>query len=160
LGRESPEALAHRLVSGTKLADVAERRRLLAGGMDAVATSSDPLIVFVRGIEPEARALAERHRKEVDEVKDGALERIAAMRFKVYGDTLYPDGSGTLRLNYGAVSGWTEPTGRKVSPFTDFAGLFDRATGADPYRVAPRWAAARPQLSPQTIFNVSTNNDL
>ena len=32
LGRESPEGLAHRLVSGTRLGDAAERRRLYEGG--------------------------------------------------------------------------------------------------------------------------------
>jgi hypothetical protein len=160
LGRESPEALAHRLVSGSELGDIAVRRRLIAGGAVAVGASTDPLIAFVRGFEPDARALAERHRKEVSEIKIAALERIAVMRFKVYGDAVYPDASGTLRLSYGSVAGWTEPTGRQVAPFTDFAGLFERATGADPYRLAPTWEAVRGKLSPQTIFDVSTNNDI
>ena len=48
LGRESPEGLAHRLVSGTRLGDAAERRRLYEGGADAIARSDDPLILFVR----------------------------------------------------------------------------------------------------------------
>ena len=160
LGRESPEGLAHRLVAETKLGDVAVRRSLYEGGSEAVAASTDGMIVLARSLEHEARDLAERYRKEVLEVRLAALERIAAARFRLDGDSVYPDATGTLRLSYGAVAGWTETTGRKVGPFTDFAGLFDRATGADPYRLPPLWEAARPKLSPATVYNVSSNNDI
>ena len=81
LGRESPEALAHRLVAGTGLGDVAVRRRLYDGGREAVAASTDPLIVFVRGFEPAARRLAERYRRDVREVRLAALGRLAKARF-------------------------------------------------------------------------------
>ena len=159
LGDESPEAMAHRLVSETKLEDVALRRSLYEGGSKAVTSSNDPMIILARSIEREARVLAERYRTEIGEVRLAALERIAAARFRRYGDSVYPDATDTLRLSYGAVDGWTEPTGRKVEPLTYFAGLFERATGSDPYRLAPRWEAAREKLSPDTAFNVSTNND-
>ena len=62
-----------------------------------------------------------------------ALQRFPDLRFRLYGDTVYPDATGTLRLNYGAVQGWTEPNGRTIAPFTCFAGLFERSTGADPF---------------------------
>ena len=82
------------------------------------------------------------------EPKDAALERIARARFRLDGDTAYPDATGTLRLNYGAVQGWTEPDGRKVAPFTFFSGLFERATGAVPFKLAPLWEAAQGQAEP------------
>ena len=160
LGAELPEDLARRLVEGSKLSDVAERRRLYEGGAEAVAASDDPMIAFVRSFDAEARALDRRYRNEVREVRIAALERIAAARFAVYGDDVYPDATGTLRLNYGKVAGWTEPSGRDVEPFTYFSGLFERATGAEPYRLSPLWEAAREKLSPDTIFNVSTDNDI
>ncbi len=47
-----------------------------------------------------------------------------------------------------------------MAPFTTFAGLYDRATGATPFDLDPRWIAARDKLDPTTIFNVSTNNDI
>ena len=97
--------------------------------------------------------------KQVREPKDAALERIARARFRLYGDTVYPDATARLRLNYGAVQGWTEPNGRKVAPFTFFAGLFERATGADPFKLAPLWEAAQGKLDPGTIFNIATSND-
>ena len=159
LGRESPEALAHRLVAGTRLGDAAERRRLYEGGSTAIAQSDDPLIVFVQRFDAEARALGKEFREKVREPKDAALERIARARFRLYGDTVYPDATGTLRLNYGAVQGWTEPNGRIIAPFTTFSGLFERATGADPFKLAPLWQAAQGKLDAGTIFNVATSND-
>jgi hypothetical protein len=160
LGKESPENLAHRLVAETRLENVAVRRSLYEGGSEAVAASTDAMILLARSFEHEARALAERYRKEIREVRLAALERIAVARFRLHGDSVYPDATGTLRLSYGIVDGWTETSGRKVAPFTDFAGLFDRATGADPYRLPPLWEAARPKLSPATAYNVSINNDI
>jgi hypothetical protein len=160
LGKESPEGLAARLVAGTKLGDLAERRRLWAGGADAVARSNDPLIVFVRAWDGDARAVRTRYQQEVEGVLAKAHERLAKARFALYGDKIYPDATFTLRLSYGRVAGWTEPSGEKVAPFTYFAGLSQRATGAPPYKLAPSWTKALPTLTPTTIFDVSTTNDI
>jgi hypothetical protein len=88
-----------------------------------------------------------------------AAESIAKARFAVLGDSVYPDGTFTLRLSYGAVAGWTY-RGRTTPPFTRFAGLFTRATGQPPFRLDPRWVAAQSRLNPDTIFDFVTNNDI
>jgi V8-like Glu-specific endopeptidase len=38
--------------------------------------------------------------------------------------------------------------------------LYERATGQDPYKLDPRWIAAKSKLNPGTIFNMSTTNDI
>ncbi len=159
LGRESPEELAHRLLAGTRLGSAAERKRLFEGGAEAIARSTDPLILFVKQFDRQAQALGDEYREAVRTPKDLALERIARAHFKVYGSMVYPDATGSLRLNFGKVDGWTEPDGRRIGSFTSFAGLYDRATGADPFKLTPLWEAARDRLDPATIFNVSTDND-
>lgn len=159
LGRDSPEALAARLSAGTKLADPAERKRLWDGGAAAIAASDDPLIVFVRNFDAQGRALRKRYEDEVDGPISRAQERIAKARFRVYGSSIYPDATGTLRLSYGRVAGWSE-AGRTVAPFTRTPGLFERATGNDPLALDPRWIAAKDKLSPNTIFNVTTTHDI
>lgn len=158
LGKESPEGLADRLVRETRLADPAERRRLFEGGKAAVDASSDPMILLARSIDAQARALHEQ-RQALRDIKTAERKRIAAARFRLYGDTEYPDATGTLRISVGRVKGWTEPDGRVVEPFTTFAGLFDRATGSEPFKLAPLWEAARGKLSPGTVFDVATDND-
>ncbi|MEJ0060829.1 MAG: S46 family peptidase [Terricaulis sp.] len=160
LGRESPEALAHRLAATSRLDDPAERARLWRGGEAAIATSTDPMIVFVRAWDRDARDLLVRYQREVEGPTIRAQERIARVRFQSFGTTLYPDATFTPRLTYGRVAGWNEAGGRTVGAFTRFSGLYERATGADPYQLSPRWIAARPRLDLETTFDVSTSNDI
>jgi hypothetical protein len=160
LGSASPEALAQTLVEGSTLGNPAERRRLFAGGASAIAASADPMIKFALSFDQHARALRSRYESEVSGPITQAQERIAKARFQIYGDSVYPDATFTLRLSYGSVQGWTEPSGRVIAPFTQIAGLFQRATGAAPYALAPRWLAAQEHLDQETLFDVSTNNDI
>jgi len=159
LGSESPEALSARLVAGTKLGDPAVRKALWDGGEPAIAASDDPMIRFMLKIDPEARRLNAAYEDQVTGPATRASEAIAQARFAVLGDSVYPDGTFTLRLSYGAVAGWTW-RGKTTAPFTTFAGLYDRATGAAPFDLDPRWIAARPKLDPAMIFNLATTDDI
>ncbi|MDO8295908.1 MAG: S46 family peptidase [Caulobacter sp.] len=159
LGKESPQGLAERLVSGSRLGDPAVRKALWDGGLDAIKASDDPMIRYALTIDAAARGARKTWEAEVTDPTNRAAERVARARFAVYGDSVYPDATFTLRLSYGKVAGWTWQ-GREVAPFTTFGGLFDRATGADPYAVAPRWAAARDRLDPDTVFDFVTTNDI
>src|SRR5262249_19975053 len=95
LGKESPEALAARLVKETRLADPAERKRLYEGGAKAISESKDPLILFVKSLDADARALRKRYEEEVDGPITRAQKRIAQARFALYGDAVYPDATFT-----------------------------------------------------------------
>ncbi len=159
LGRESPEGLSARLVSGTKLADPAVRKALWDGGMAAIEASDDPLIRYVLQMDAAARAAREAWETEVAAPTDRAAERIARARFAVYGDTIYPDATFTPRLSYGKVDGWTH-RGTGVAPFTTLGGVFDRATGEAPYVMAPSWIAAKDRLDGEIIYNFTTTNDI
>jgi len=88
-----------------------------------------------------------------------AAERIAKARFAIYGTTVDPDATFTLRLSYGAVMGFPSQ-GRSVPPFTTIAGLFGRATGAVPYALPQTWLAAKPKLDLATPMNLTTTNDI
>ena len=159
LGRESPEDLARRLVSGSKLADPAVRRALWAGGLPAVMASNDPMIQFVLRTDPVSRAARQLWEEEVAGPIDRASERIARVRFAFFGPNIYPDATFSLRLSYGKVAGWTYK-GEETPPFTTFAGLYQRATGAEPFRLSPRWEAAKAKLDPAVVFNFATTNDI
>lgn len=160
LGKDSPESLAHSLVAGTKLADPAVRKALFEGGMAAVRASDDPLIRFVLAHDAAARAELTRYKAEVDGPVTAAQSRLAQARFAIYGNSLYPDATFTLRLSYGTVEGWNEPGRKAIAPTTSFAGMFDRATGQAPYQLPPRWLAAKDRLDPNTVLDFSTSNDV
>jgi hypothetical protein len=159
LGTETPDALAARLVDGSKLADPAVRLALWNGGQAAIEASGDPFIELARSLDAEARALRKWHEEEIEAVVEVAHEQIARARFAVYGTTVYPDATFTLRLNFGSVQGWDE-NGVPVEPFTRLERMFERATGQPPFAVPADWAAARPRLDLATPFNLSTNSDI
>jgi len=159
LGKESPEELADRLVTGTRLADPAFRRTLWDGGMAAVAASNDPMIQFVIATDPLSRAARQVWEEEVVGPLQDAGERISRVRYGFEGAGMYPDATFSLRLSYGKVAGWTDQ-GQQTAAFTTFAGLYGRATGAPPYRLPGRWTSGQAKLDPTTVLDFATTNDI
>lgn len=159
LQEDSPDSLAQALIAGSQLADPAVRKALWEGGKTAIEASQDPMIRIALLVEPEALALRKQYEDEYEAPAEAASTRIAAERFKAYGTTVYPDATGTLRLNFGSVQGWKE-NGVPVQPFTQLDRLFSRATGADPFRVPDSWMRVREQLDLKTPFNLTTNSDV
>lgn len=125
LAGKTPEARAHELIAGTKMADPAFRKSLIDGGQKALDSTSDPLMKLAISIEPQVRELL----KWSESVNDGeitpASEAIARARFKVYGKTTYPDATFTLRLAFGKVCGYPM-NGTMAPPITTLYGLYDR----------------------------------
>jgi hypothetical protein len=159
LGEESPEALAERLVAGTHLADPNVRETLWRGGAAAVQSSDDALIRFVMATDPDARVIRTRYEQQVEGPIENGQEKLARARFKVYGDSVYPDATFTLRLSYGSVQGWTYHK-QTITPFTNFGGLYARAGDSEPFRLPQRWLDAKSRLDPNTPLDVTTNNDI
>ena len=85
-------------------------------------------------------------------------EQLAAARFAVYGDSVYPDATGTLRLTYGRIEGSDVP-GQRWGAFTTFNGLWDRATGAEPFAVAPKLLAAKDRIDPTAVMDMAVSSD-
>jgi hypothetical protein len=158
LGKDSPENLA-RALAASKLADANLRKQLWEGGLAAVRASDDPLIRFVLRTDAAARNLRKAYEERVTGPTDRASERIAQARFAVYGTSVYPDATFSLRLSYGKIAGWTY-RGQTVPSFTDFGGLYTRATGLPPFDLAPRWTEGQSKLDPKTVFNISSDNDI
>ncbi len=159
LGKESPEQVAKRLIDGTKLGDPVFRKTLWEGSRDAIEASTDPFLKLVRDIDTHARAIRKRYENEVTAVEQKSAELIAKARFAQLGTKVYPDATNTLRLSFGAVQGWQE-RGKPVAPFTNFAGAFNRHTGAEPYALPDSWLAAKGKINLAQNYNFVTTNDI
>ncbi len=159
LATQSPAQLAASIVEGSKLGDVEVRKALWEGGQAAIEASDDPAIVLMRRTDPAARALRSRVENEVEAVERRAAERLAQARFEQKGTSVYPDATFSLRLSDGVIRGWEE-RGEKVAPFTKIAGLYQRATGYEPYKLADSWVTAKDKLDPAARFNQVSTNDI
>jgi hypothetical protein len=159
LGRESPEALAGRLVSGTRLADPAVRKALWNGGKAAIEASKDPMIVYARNLDARQRQLQKQYDDRYDAPVTAAQAKLSAARFKAYGNSIYPDATFTLRISYGKVQGWLE-RGQQVPTRTVMGGAFDRATGAQPFKLADAFVANEGRIDKSTVYDFVTTNDI
>jgi len=158
----TPEERAAKLIDGTKLKDPAARKEVADGGIKAIESSTDPMIVLARTIDPKARELRSRYENEVTGVERANYARIARARFETEGTKLYPDATFTLRLSYGAVKGYVE-NGKKVAPYTTLGGLYDRSANFKaefPYNLPPRWTEKKSAVNLSTPFNFVSTNDI
>ncbi|WP_240758920.1 S46 family peptidase [Lichenicoccus roseus] len=159
LGKQSPEEMSTHLVNFTNLGDAKVRMQLWHGGQAAIDKSTDPMIVLARTVEPLARSLRDQWDNQVKAPQREASEALARARFARAGTSVYPDATFTQRLSYGTVKGWDE-NGHQVPAFTRFSGLYDRATGSDPFKLTKPWLAAKSKLDLDTPFDFASTNDI
>jgi len=160
LGKESPEQLAHRLITGTYLDDPKVRENLYNGGQSTIAASTDPMIRFAAAIDDDLLAMRKDYEARVDAPTRAAAEKIAKARFAVYGTSVDPDATFTARLSFGSVKGFEDAEGKFVQPYTTIEGLFHRATSAPPFVLPESWLKAKASLNLSLPMNLSTTNDI
>jgi hypothetical protein len=169
LAGKTPAEMAQSMIAGSKLEYEAVRKQLYEGGPEAVRASTDPLIVLMREIDGEARAVRKRFDDEVDAAvrRDGAT--MAKIRFATDGTNIYPDATFTLRLSYGAIRGYTEngegvvARGTRLPFFTTIGGAYEHAAkhgNQPPYRLPESWMKAQSKVNRNTPLNVVQTADI
>jgi hypothetical protein len=162
LGGKTPQDAAKYLIDNTKLDDVALRKQLYEGGTAAIQACTDPLIVLMRTIDPDARALRKQFDDQVDSVErqDGA--EIARAKFQKSGFNEPPDATFTLRLSYGAVRGYDE-NGKHVPYFTTMGGAYEHAAehgNKPPFQLPESWMDSKSKLNLKTPLNFVSTADI
>jgi len=160
LGGKNPSARADELVT-TKLYEPAERKRLVEGGKKAIDESKDPMILLAKAIDGEARQLRSRYESEVEEPERQAYAALADLRFQVFGKSVAPDATFTLRLAFGVVKGYE--VGGETLPFhTTFGQAFEKHAalgGREPFDLPKRWLHGKDKLDLATPFNFVSTAD-
>jgi hypothetical protein len=162
LGGRAPADVAKQAVAGTKLKDVAARKGLLEGGPTALQAAADPMLVLARAIDPLNREVRKFFEDEVDAVILRSHEKIAEARWKVFGKTIHPDATFTLRLSYGTVKSFAAE-GTLVAPFTTFHGLYDRWAswgGKEPWNLPKRYLDKKSAINLETPLNLVSTADI
>jgi hypothetical protein len=162
LDGKSPGQRAAELVGGTKLSDVAVRRKLAEGGRKAVEASTDPMIRLALLVDPPSRAVRTRFEQQVEEPQRSAYGKLANARFALFGTEIYPDATFTLRLAFGLVKGYRE-NGQDVPAWTTIAGAFQRAEehgSKEPFALPKSWLDAKARLNLDTPLNFVCTADI
>jgi hypothetical protein len=160
LKNETPDAAANRILSSTLFADSLKLQKFLDKKVKRIENSSDPLVELSQIIVP----LYYNAQKKLIE---GSAERailentISKKMFEVFGYSLTPDATFTLRLQEGIVKGY-EYNGT-VAPYkTTFYGMYDRYYSfdkKDPFSLPERWQNPPREMLP-IPFNFVASTDV
>ncbi len=162
LNGKTPDEAAKAYIDGSKLDNPAVRKQLYEGGANAVAQSTDPLIVLMRDIDPRARELRKQYDDKVDAVLRLNSTKIAKARFAVDGANSYPDATFTLRLSYGAIKGY-EQDGKNIAPYTTIGGAFEHAAengNKGDFELPQSWVSSKSKLNLDTPLNFVHTSDI
>src|SRR5690606_160339 len=167
LDGRTPEAAAAEIVRSSALVSVDDVSALLDGG-DVLA---DPAQQAVAAVMPALQAYQQAGAASNAEL--GELQtRLALARFGLYGTSIPPDATFTLRLADGVVRGF-EYNGTYAAPYTTLYGLYDHyhsycgASGGEgsagatcDWDLPERWLEAEDDLDLATPFNFVSTNDI
>jgi hypothetical protein len=161
LDGKSPRDRAAGLINGTKVREVAFRKKLYEGGAGAAAAANDPMIALARLVDADARALR-KVSEDQGETKQQAHAALSRARNALLGTTGYPDATFTLRLAFGVVKGYEEE-GKSVPSMTTLAGLYERAQDMKlqpPFDLPVSWTKRKARLDLKTPYNFVSTADI
>jgi Peptidase S46 len=162
LAGATPEAAAERWLRTSRVDDPDVRASLISGGLAAIEASTDPLIQLARTLYPLKRELGKYREERIDTPIEQAADQLGRARFTLYGRALPPDATGTLRLSYGKVAGYTAH-GQATPWKTTFGGLLARADAFDgkpPFNLPASFTRARAKIDPKRPLNLVTTADI
>ncbi len=161
LASRTPTTAAAELAKSTILSSKEKVMQLLDGNPDDILRSNDPFISFVASTASQAREMLE-HFNELLAKEQSRVQLVGRALFGVYGTSIPPDATFTLRIADGVVKGY-EYNGTVAPPITTFYGLYDRYFSfdkKDPYDLPDRWKNPPSTFNLGTPLNFSSTNDI
>ncbi len=154
----SGKDIADKLIAGTKLGDKNFVTNLAKGTpeeiLNFILKEKDIFISYYN----ETRDKKIAYQKEALEIANTETvleDQLGLAIYEIYGTTIPPDATGTLRINDAIIAGY-EYNGTIAPPFTTFHGLYDRYYShlkKWPWDLPTRW------LNYDSNFNLSAQNN-
>jgi len=160
---KSPQNRALELIKGTSLFDAQKRVEWFdaAVGVGQIATD-DPMVQLALVIDKRAREVRSKMETQVEEPMRQAYTKIADARFKLYGTSVYPDATFTLRLTFGQIKGVTDPDGATHPAWTFMGDTFKHGEARQfiaPYTLPDSWMQARDRIKYDAPMNTISTTD-
>lgn len=159
MNMDKHELLAEYFLKNSKVFDAKFRAELMEKGPQAILESNDPLLTLAR--------ISGKHYKEAAARNQANNARMATLRsklalllFEVYGTSIPPDATFSLRIADGVVKGY-DYNGTRAPYKTTFYGLYDRYYSFDknyPWDLPAKWQNPPAELLDKPVNFVSTND--
>jgi len=158
-GKRGDEAVED-ILSRSILTSKEKMKKIVKEGPEAVKNSGDPFIDFIKYSDQRDELLSVRM-EELLTKEESSNQKLGRALFEVYGTSIPPDATFTLRLSDGVVKGFTY-NGTEAPTITTFYGMLDRYYSFDgefPWNLHERWLDAPEEFDFSTPFNFVTTND-
>lgn len=145
-----PDEAANKLDNSTIVFNKEEVDKLLNNPED-ILKSKDPFIRFVLDTKKYVEDLTKKY-QEIQQKEQAKVQLLGNAIFDVYGTSLPPDATFTLRISDGVVKGY-EYNGTIAPPITTFYGMYDRYYSFKGYQ---DWDLPERWKNPPAEFDLST----
>lgn len=158
LGERTPGEVAEEIVNETALTDSAGTAELLEAGY---LESDDPTVPLIEALAPLYLTMS-RRMAGVRARQQALNAELARARFAIYGESVPPDASFSLRLADGIVDGYTY-NGTRAPWHTTYFGMYDHYYSyvvRDAWELPPDWADKPAGLDLDVPLNLVSTNDI
>jgi len=159
-GKTGNEAITN-LLAKSKLATKENVIALAKSGAEAILNSDDPFINFVLSSR-ERLAQMENKNKELEDADVINNQLLGEALYKVYGDAIPPDATGSLRISDGVLTGY-DYNGTRAPYKTTFYGSLDRYYSFNkkfPFNLPDYWETLPEEFDPSTPLNFVSTCDI
>lgn len=159
-GKTRNEAVQN-LLAKSKITSKENVIALAKSGADAILNSDDPFINFVLSSRERLKEM-EAKNKELDEADIINNQMLGEALYKVYGDAIPPDATGTLRISDGVIKGY-DYNGTRAPIKTTFYGSLDRYYSFNkkfPFNLPDYWQNLPEEFDLSTPLNFVSTCDI
>lgn len=159
-GKKGDEAVQY-ILSHSSITNSDDIKQIVKEGPDAILSGDDPFVYFILKTEETSKELDAKV-DELTEIEDTYSEKLGRVLFEVYGTSIPPDATFTLRISDGVVRGFPY-NGTIAPPYTTFYGMYDRYYSFDkefPWNLPERWEKPAENFDRSTKYNFITTNDI
>ena len=159
-GKIGDEAVEY-ILSNSALTNLDDIKDLVENGSDAIVSGDDPFIYFILNGVPKGEEL-DAKMDAIVASEDTYNQSLGRALFEVYGTSIPPDATFTLRISDGVVEGFPY-NGTVAPPITTFYGLYDRFNSFAkeyPWDLHEIWLNPPAEFDLATPFNFVSTNDI
>ena len=159
-GKKGENAVDY-MLSNSFLINIDKIKGLIKKGPDAILNSTDPFIYFIIHSQPAIDQLQSKV-NEITSQDQAYSQELGKALFEIYGTSIPPDATFTLRISDGVVKGYPY-NGTIAPPYTTFYGLYDRYYSFGkkyPFNLPKEWQNPPADFILETPLNFVSTNDI
>jgi len=160
-GDKDKSGIVNYILSNTLFTDKDRVLEFSHKDVQSIITSEDPLIKYLASAKPRYDELLAKQ-KDIQARIDVNSSMLGRVLFDIYGTTIPPDATLTLRISDGEIKSYPY-NGTIAPPFTTFYGIYDRYYSHGkkyPWMLPERWLNPPKEFNLSTQYNLCTTNDI